>query len=479
MMQKPRLPIASSRSGFRSALRAAGCLGAVGLLSACAGGQHISATQEASQYESRARHSYSAPGSRSDPWGPYIKEASDKYDVPERWIREVMRVESGGRTEMNGTPITSGAGAMGLMQVMPATYDELRSRYSLGDDPYDPHNSILAGAAYIRELYDLYGNPGFLAAYNGGPGRLDDYLTRNRALPEETRRYVAKIGPYITDSFPNKRSTAEVYALNSLPTNIPAGPRYTAPAAAPYTPPPAPPVEVAFAPPSTTDGAFEPPPGWTPKSMPRAEVAAYVPPPVSVAPAVVASAEPAQQFEAAPLPTREPDVTPPPRPYVSYDPPVVARRAPAPLPPVPPAAPRAPQYAALPEPPQFTPPAPTVQTASAYGFVPSSHREQGFRLVSPANAAPAPAYRGAPGEWAIQVGAFGNEGLARIAVGAAREQAGGVLSSAHPAVAGVREPHGTLFRARLTGLSRDAATQACERLRGRSNCIVLSPDAQS
>ena len=129
-------------------MRAAGCLGVVGLLSACAGGgQHISASQEASQYSQHAHHSYTPPGSRSDPWGPYIHEASQKYDVPERWVREVMRVESGGHVEMNGTPITSGAGAMGLMQVMPATYDELRGRYGLGDDPYDPYNRIMAGTA--------------------------------------------------------------------------------------------------------------------------------------------------------------------------------------------------------------------------------------------------------------------------------------------------------------------------------------------
>ncbi len=213
----------------------AACFGGLALLSACAGRQHVSASQEAEQYEARARRTYSAPGSASDPWGPYISEASRKYDIPERWIREVMRVESGGRTEMNGQPITSGAGAMGLMQVMPATYDELRGRYELGDDPYDPHNSILAGSAYIRELYDLYGNPGFLAAYNGGPGRLDDYLTRNRSLPDETRRYVAKIGPYIADSFPARRSTAEQYAMNSLPATIASGPRYADTAA--YVPP--------------------------------------------------------------------------------------------------------------------------------------------------------------------------------------------------------------------------------------------------
>ncbi len=460
---------ARSRSSVAVALRAAGCLAVLGLLSACAGGQHISGSQEAAQYQQHARRSYAPPGPPSDPWGPYIVEASAKYDVPERWIREVMRVESGGRAEMNGVPTTSGAGAMGLMQVMPATYDELRGRYTLGDDPYDPHNSILAGTAYIRELYDLYGSPGFLAAYNGGPGRLDDYLTRNRALPDETRRYVAKIGPYITDSFPNKRSVAEQYAMNSLPASIPAGPRYSGSSeTAAYVPPApvavapaAPPVEVAYAPPSDNDGAFDPPPGWKPTGMSKGEVAAYVPPP--------SAPPPAAPRPAAPV-------------VIAYAPPPAVEAPLRPAAPQPAAAPR-PQYAALPEPPPYVPSqAPSVQTASAYGYAPAPglRREQGFRLVAPAMAAPAPIYRGAsPGQWAIQVGAFGNEGLAHIAVGNAREQAGAVLAGAHPAVAGVREPHGTLYRARLTGLSRDAATQACERLRGRTNCIVLSPDAQS
>lgn len=430
-----------------SIARASGCFAVLALLSACAGGPHVSATQEAAHYEERARRSYVPPGSASDPWGPYISEASNRFDIPERWIREVMRVESGGRTEMNGHPITSGAGAMGLMQVMPATYDELRGRYELGDDPYDPHNSILAGTAYIRELYDLYGSPGFLAAYNGGPGRLDDFLTRNRPLPDETRRYVAKIGPYITDSFPNKRSTAEMYAMNAMPSSIPAGPRYSPSAdTAAYVPPdpaparPAPPVEVAYAPPSADDGAFEPPPGWRPANMSRSEVAAYVPPPGNPPP-------PSQGWTPAPVPAPS-------------QPPVEVAALPDPLP-IPP--------------PQ---PAPRMQTASAYEPAPPPHH-QGFRLVSPAAAAPAPLFRGSPGEWAIQVGAFGNEGLAHIAVGQARQQAGAVLAAAHPSVAGVREPHGTLYRARLTGLSRDAASQACERLRARTNCIVLSPAAQS
>lgn len=72
-----------------------------------------------------------------------------------------MRVESGGQMYQGGRLTTSGAGAMGLMQVMPGTYEELRARYDLGDDPFDPHDNILAGAAYIREMYELYGAPGF------------------------------------------------------------------------------------------------------------------------------------------------------------------------------------------------------------------------------------------------------------------------------------------------------------------------------
>ena len=94
------------------------------------------------------------PGPAGDPWGPYITEASNRFDVPERWIREVMHVESGGNMYQNGRLITSWVGAMGLMQVMPETYDELRTRYDLGDDAYDPHNNILAGAAYLREMYE-------------------------------------------------------------------------------------------------------------------------------------------------------------------------------------------------------------------------------------------------------------------------------------------------------------------------------------
>ena len=207
-----------------SLLRGVGCLALLALLAACAGQapQH-SATQEAARYAAHARGNYTPPGPPEDPWGPYIREASKRFDVPEIWVRSVMRVESGGNEYQNGQLITSSAGAMGLMQVMPETYDELRGRYSLGDDPFDPHDNILAGTAYLREMYDIYGSPGFLAAYNAGPRRLDDYLSNNRPLPDETRRYVAMIGPNIVGVYPTNRSPAEDYAMNALPIDIPPG----------------------------------------------------------------------------------------------------------------------------------------------------------------------------------------------------------------------------------------------------------------
>lgn len=150
----------------------------------------------AGSYRARATLVYSAPGTPDDPWGPYISEASVRFHVPERWIREVMRQESGGRQfDRSGAPITSWAGAMGLMQVMPRTWDGLRQRHGLGDDPYQPRDNIFAGAAYIREMFDQFGAPGFLAAYNAGPERLNQYLTKGTPLPDETVNYLASVAP--------------------------------------------------------------------------------------------------------------------------------------------------------------------------------------------------------------------------------------------------------------------------------------------
>lgn len=128
-----------------------------------------------------------------DSYAAFVAEASHRFGVPESLIRAVMRVESAGDPSA-----TSHKGAMGLMQVMPQTWAELRARYGFGSNAYDPRESILAGAAYLREMHDRYGTvEGMLAAYNAGPGRYDDYLTRGRPLPWETQNYVAMIAPVI------------------------------------------------------------------------------------------------------------------------------------------------------------------------------------------------------------------------------------------------------------------------------------------
>ena len=88
---------------------------------------------------------------------------------------------------------------MGLMQLMPETWAALRARYGLGRDAFDPHDNILAGAAFLREMHDRYGSPGFLAAYNAGPGRYEDYRDRHRPLPPETVAYVAALVPFVGD----------------------------------------------------------------------------------------------------------------------------------------------------------------------------------------------------------------------------------------------------------------------------------------
>jgi soluble lytic murein transglycosylase-like protein len=129
----------------------------------------------------------------ADPHAAHIAEASQRFGIPEHWIRAVMRVESAGNARA-----VSSAGAMGLMQVMPDTWAGLRIRHRLGRDPFEPRDNILAGTAYLREMWDGYGNvAAMLAAYNAGPGRYDEYLATGRRLPAETRAYVAALAPIL------------------------------------------------------------------------------------------------------------------------------------------------------------------------------------------------------------------------------------------------------------------------------------------
>jgi len=127
-----------------------------------------------------------------------VTEASQRFGLPASWIWAVMRVESRGAARA-----VSPAGAMGLMQIMPATWRDLRARHGLGADPFTPRDNILAGAAYLRELYDRYGAPGFLAAYNAGPRRYEDAVIHGASLPAETRGYLAKLAPLVASAPPS------------------------------------------------------------------------------------------------------------------------------------------------------------------------------------------------------------------------------------------------------------------------------------
>jgi soluble lytic murein transglycosylase-like protein len=119
-------------------------------------------------------------------WQPLIAAAAKRVGILVAWIRAVMRAESGGRTALDGRPITSTAGAMGLMQVMPETYRAMQQRLGLDADPYDPRDNIFAGAAYLRDMYDRFGYAALFAAYNAGPAASQAYLDGPTSLPNET-----------------------------------------------------------------------------------------------------------------------------------------------------------------------------------------------------------------------------------------------------------------------------------------------------
>ncbi|MFG1374251.1 lytic transglycosylase domain-containing protein [Xanthobacter oligotrophicus] len=141
------------------------------------------------------------------PYAEHIAEAAERFDIPAAWIRAVIAAESA-----DDSRAVSPRGAMGLMQIMPQTWDAVRTHYDLGNDPFDPRDNILAGAATLREMHDRYGSSGFLAAYNAGSRRYEDYRDRGRPLPAETVAYVAKLAPMIGGKLPEKSSPANPVA---------------------------------------------------------------------------------------------------------------------------------------------------------------------------------------------------------------------------------------------------------------------------
>lgn len=141
---------------------------------------------------SSARAQTAAHSEAVERFAKFIEEASGRFAVPARWIRAVMRVESGGDEHA-----ISSRGAMGLMQLMPGTWVELSVRYGLGVDPFDAHDNVIAGTAYLKDMNDRFGSAGFVAAYHAGPARYEQHLATGQPLPLETTAYVAAVTPLL------------------------------------------------------------------------------------------------------------------------------------------------------------------------------------------------------------------------------------------------------------------------------------------
>ncbi|MBI2741044.1 MAG: lytic transglycosylase domain-containing protein [Rhodospirillales bacterium] len=167
-------------------------------------GEHATAARHAVLIETDAHRDLSYPyilrvadtpesGSSISRWQGFVAEAAQRFGIPPAWIHAVMRAESGGQATVQGRSIISPAGAIGLMQVMPETYAQMRRRHGLGPDPADPRDNILAGTAYLREMLDRFGYPHLFAAYNAGPARFDAYRRGEQPLPVETRAYLARV----------------------------------------------------------------------------------------------------------------------------------------------------------------------------------------------------------------------------------------------------------------------------------------------
>ncbi len=152
------------------------------------------ATGSATAAQTAAVHPASMMELHANPFAEFVAEAARRFAIPASWVSAVIQAESNGDSYA-----VSPKGAMGLMQLMPETWAALRARNRLGANPFDPHDNILAGTAYLRQMYERFGKTGFLAAYNAGPGRYENHLTTGRPLPAETQKYLAKITHLLGD----------------------------------------------------------------------------------------------------------------------------------------------------------------------------------------------------------------------------------------------------------------------------------------
>jgi soluble lytic murein transglycosylase-like protein len=118
-----------------------------------------------------------------------VMQEAQRQGVDPAIALAVARTESGVcHWSRDGLVITSSAGAIGIMQLMPATAAEL------GVDAMDLYQNIRGGVTYLKTLYEKYGSwNSALAAYNWGPGKLDGALKAGASIPGDVLNYVKKI----------------------------------------------------------------------------------------------------------------------------------------------------------------------------------------------------------------------------------------------------------------------------------------------
>jgi hypothetical protein len=126
-------------------------------------------------------------GGGSDPsaYDSLIERAALRHGVPPALVKAVVKTESNFQRHA-----VSSKGAQGLMQLMPATADDLGV-----EDPFSAEENVRGGTRYLRAMIDRYGDwEQALAAYNAGPGAVDQY----GGIPpyRETREYVERVLDY-------------------------------------------------------------------------------------------------------------------------------------------------------------------------------------------------------------------------------------------------------------------------------------------
>ena len=141
-----------------------------------------------------------------DAYKNIVERYAEEFEVPIEIVYSVINTESGFRSDA----VSPGVGAVGLMQIMPDTFDWIAMK--MGESPtegllYDPHTNVKYGTYFLKYLYREFGSWDIaFAAYNAGPNRVKQWLNNPEYIKnneivyipiEETRNYIKKVNKNI------------------------------------------------------------------------------------------------------------------------------------------------------------------------------------------------------------------------------------------------------------------------------------------